>query len=214
MREALRVVSRRCPLASASDFPRADLLTVEQFSTASGRVIRDLADLPTDASLLIDALSPISAGSTPTVEDLAASRWATESGVEVLSVDMAWGRGGDDGAFALLSFRELFDARADLRRARDRNRPSAASFPFESHVPRLSGCPSFGSSGSRFGISFESAASRVGRGTRPQSMGAMRRHGLGARDVGQGMVRQCRDGGLAREGDARRGGRKAIGWQS
>lgn len=105
LREGLRIVSP-CSLSSLFRLrqSRANLscddVLDEQFSTSSGRIVRSLGDLSPSYDMIIDALSDEDeAERQPSVEEMAAARWANERDAEVVCVDCPWGRERDSGEF-------------------------------------------------------------------------------------------------------------------
>lgn len=76
---------------------------LRMFSSAGGRIVRSLADLDDayDYDLVVDAIADCDVLSDlrpKSAEDLAAGKWATESGLSLLSIDAPLGIDHDTGA--------------------------------------------------------------------------------------------------------------------
>lgn len=79
---------------------------LRMFSSAGGRIVRSLADLDDayDYDLVVDAVADCDvqgALTVKTAEHLAAGKWATESGLPLLSIDAPLGIDHDTGAYSL-----------------------------------------------------------------------------------------------------------------
>lgn len=106
LRAATFLANRSCKVVayilSTAHHGEAFRTNLRMFSSAGGRIVRSLADLDDayDYDLVVDAIADpdVLADLRPkSAEDLAAGKWATESGLSLLSIDAPLGVDHDTG---------------------------------------------------------------------------------------------------------------------
>lgn len=106
LRAATFLANRSCKVVayilSTRDHSEGFRTNLRMFSSAGGRIVRSLADLDDayDYDLVVDAIADCDVLSDlrlKSAEDLAAGKWATESGLSLLSIDAPLGIDHDTG---------------------------------------------------------------------------------------------------------------------